>query len=96
MAFWTLIVILIQSKRTPTHSEVEDHHLENSDERLRDDFVSDTNSIIGFGACEASIGETQVLLLVNETWIWTYMFPGGDRWSCASVAGDGTETISVQ
>ena len=59
-------------------------------------FVSDTNSIIGFGACEASIGETQVLLLVNETWIWTYMFPGGDRWSCASVAGDGTETISVQ
>ena len=33
-------------------------------------FVSDTNSIIGFGACEASSGETQVLLLVNETWIW--------------------------
>ena len=34
VAFWTLIVILIQSKRTPTHSEVEDNHLENSDKRL--------------------------------------------------------------
>ena len=34
VTFWTLIVILIQSERTPTHSEVEDQHLENSDERL--------------------------------------------------------------
>ena len=34
--------------------------------------VSDTNSIIGFGACEASSGETLVLLLVSETWIWKY------------------------
>ena len=100
VAFWTLIVILIQSGRMPTHSG----NRRQSSGKFRwasvrrRPFESDTRSIIGLEPAKRAVEKhSSCLLVVCERNVdFEETFTSGDCWSWASVAGDGTETISVQ
>ena len=60
-------------------------------------FELDTRSIIGLELAKRAVEKrSSDLLAVSERNVDLKIFTSGDCWSCASVAGDGTETISVQ
>ena len=61
-------------------------------------FESDTRAIIGLEPAKRAVEKhSSDLLAVSERNVdLKRIFTSGDCWSCASVAGDGTETISVQ